>query len=327
MFQRCILGILASAAAFGLSPAPARRHVLDLAAARRPVGVRPDGRAHGPQPGRRRRSWCRPRSCSGRRRTDRTSSDADPRPAGEPGRVHAAGEWLAAGARRAAAPGGRAARAQLPADPDRSAAAGEPGLHGPERRAADEPAGVRRAGRRGGPGARVVGCPHRRRRARRHRAQPGQRPRARHQLSASRPAAHPRPPSRRSVTAYVLPGQARTWTIDKNKNDGTTSSTDWNRASGEGNHRSRRVRGGDPYSGSRDPCAACCRWRFARARRGCRRSRDPAPQPFEPGDRRAADQRRGQAVTLIVRRDADGTLLMRQADLAELRLKTPRAAS
>jgi fimbrial chaperone protein len=29
------------------------------------------------------------------------------------------------------------------------------------------------------------------------------------------------------VTAYVLPGQARTWTIDKNKNDGTSSSTDW----------------------------------------------------------------------------------------------------
>ena len=30
------------------------------------------------------------------------------------------------------------------------------------------------------------------------------------------------------VTAYVLPGQARTWTFDK-KHNGTTSSTDWNR--------------------------------------------------------------------------------------------------
>jgi hypothetical protein len=29
------------------------------------------------------------------------------------------------------------------------------------------------------------------------------------------------------VTAYVLPGQARTWTIDNNKNDGMSSSTDW----------------------------------------------------------------------------------------------------
>jgi fimbrial chaperone protein len=30
------------------------------------------------------------------------------------------------------------------------------------------------------------------------------------------------------VTAYVLPGQARTWTLDKNQNE-TTSGTDWNR--------------------------------------------------------------------------------------------------
>ena len=29
------------------------------------------------------------------------------------------------------------------------------------------------------------------------------------------------------VTAYVLPGQARTWTLDKNHKE-TTSSTDWN---------------------------------------------------------------------------------------------------
>lgn len=30
------------------------------------------------------------------------------------------------------------------------------------------------------------------------------------------------------VTAYVLPGQARTWTIDKDNNNGTNSSSDWN---------------------------------------------------------------------------------------------------
>jgi len=41
------------------------------------------------------------------------------------------------------------------------------------------------------------------------------------------PAANPAAAIPQDVTAYVLPGQARTWTIDNNKNDGMSSSTDW----------------------------------------------------------------------------------------------------
>jgi len=41
------------------------------------------------------------------------------------------------------------------------------------------------------------------------------------------PAANPAAATSQDVTAYVLPGQARTWTIDNNKNDGMSSSTDW----------------------------------------------------------------------------------------------------
>jgi fimbrial chaperone protein len=43
------------------------------------------------------------------------------------------------------------------------------------------------------------------------------------------PAAQPAEAIPQSVTAYVLPGQARTWTIDSKKNNETTSNTDWNR--------------------------------------------------------------------------------------------------
>ena len=43
------------------------------------------------------------------------------------------------------------------------------------------------------------------------------------------PATQPAEAIPQSVTAYVLPGQARTWTIDNKKNNETTSNTDWNR--------------------------------------------------------------------------------------------------
>ena len=43
------------------------------------------------------------------------------------------------------------------------------------------------------------------------------------------PAAQPAAAVQQNVTAYILPGQARTWTIDNKKNNETTSNTDWNR--------------------------------------------------------------------------------------------------
>ena len=42
------------------------------------------------------------------------------------------------------------------------------------------------------------------------------------------PAAGPTPGIRQDVTAYILPGQARTWTLENNQNE-ATSSTDWQR--------------------------------------------------------------------------------------------------
>jgi len=42
------------------------------------------------------------------------------------------------------------------------------------------------------------------------------------------PAAGPGEPLRQQVAAYILPGQARTWTLGDNKNDGT-SGNDWRR--------------------------------------------------------------------------------------------------
>ena len=42
------------------------------------------------------------------------------------------------------------------------------------------------------------------------------------------PAANPAAAVPQNVSAYVLPGQARTWTIDNNKNNETTSNSDWN---------------------------------------------------------------------------------------------------
>jgi len=50
---------------------------------------------------------------------------------------------------------------------------------------------------------------------------------------------------------------------------------------------------------------------------------NPGPQPFEPAIVEVRVNDEARAFTLIVRRDADGTLLIRQADLAELRIKTP----
>ena len=43
------------------------------------------------------------------------------------------------------------------------------------------------------------------------------------------PAAGSGPALQQNVTAYVLPGQARTWTLDKNKHGDATSSTDGDR--------------------------------------------------------------------------------------------------
>ena len=50
---------------------------------------------------------------------------------------------------------------------------------------------------------------------------------------------------------------------------------------------------------------------------------NPAPQPFEPAIVEVRVNDESQSVTLIVRRDTDGTLLVRQGDLAALRIKTP----
>ena len=50
---------------------------------------------------------------------------------------------------------------------------------------------------------------------------------------------------------------------------------------------------------------------------------NPAPQPFEPAIVEVRVNEEARSVALIVRRDADGTLLIRQEDLAELRIKTP----
>ena len=50
---------------------------------------------------------------------------------------------------------------------------------------------------------------------------------------------------------------------------------------------------------------------------------NPASLPFEPAIVEVRVNDEARSVTLIVRRDADGTLLIRQQDLAELRIKTP----
>ena len=221
MVQRfAYLGILRAGGSLrAVAGAGSRRDVLDLAAARRAVARPSDGRADGAQRG----------SDAGRRagrgaalgaggRTGRPRSD--PRRAGSPGRVHAAGERLAAGARGAAARPGRAARAQLPADAHGSAAAGEPRLQGPQGRAAAEPADLRRADPPSPAAARVVGCP---RAGRRARASPRATPANAHArvltFSVAPADGLPPPHSSRTVAAYVLPGQARTWTLDNKQND------------------------------------------------------------------------------------------------------------